>query len=268
MFLLKVSLNVNSAKLLTVGIFIMMKFNVSLIFLGLLVSGCTSETESDLLKTKAIQAEYRISSDGEHTKINAELNTGNSFGSNIRLSNGDKLYAEAAGKRITLTEDTDLLDIDYEGKFDITQGNTKFSIDLVRKDEKNAESEVELPLNFIILAPSNGISIKYNQRVTVQLDGLDPASKTELVLNYGCDDSNGGTFTGSASTTIANVASFDFNLSEKDILDANAQNSYKNCEVDVVVNRYREGTISKELADSSFISAYQVREIKDIKFTF
>ncbi|WP_409424773.1 MULTISPECIES: hypothetical protein [unclassified Pseudoalteromonas] len=245
-----------------------MKFKLSLVSLSLVLGGCTSETESDLLKTKAIQAQYLISSNGERTKINAELNSGDSFGSNIRLSNGDKLYAEALSKRITLTEDSDILDIDYEGRFEITSGNTKFQIDLVRKSEQNAQSNVDLPLEFTILEPSNNATVNYDQTITVQLDGLDPASQTELILNYGCDDSNGGIFSGSASYSVSNVSNFNFNLANKDIIDINSSKQYKNCELDIVIERFREGEISNELADTSFIRAIQTRKIKDIKIIF
>jgi hypothetical protein len=245
-----------------------MKFKLSLVSLSLVLGGCTSETESDLLKTKAIQAQYLISSNGERTKINAELNSGDSFGSNIRLSNGDKLYAEALSKRITLTEDSDILDIDYEGRFGITSGNTKFQIDLVRKSEQNAQSNVDLPLEFTILEPSNNATVNYDQTVTVQLDGLDPASQTELILNYGCDDSDGGVFSGSASYSVSNVSNFNFNLADKDIIDINSSKQYKNCELDIVIERFREGEISNELADTSFIRAIQTRKIKDIKIIF
>ncbi|MFP3352665.1 hypothetical protein R0K04_14705 [Pseudoalteromonas sp. SIMBA_153] len=245
-----------------------MKFKLSLVSLSLVLGGCTSETESDLLKTKAIQAQYLISSNGERTKINAELNSGDSFGSNIRLSNDDKLYAEALSKRITLTEDSDILDIDYEGRFEITSGNTKFQIDLVRKSEQNAQSNVDLPLEFTILEPSNNATVNYDQTVTVQLDGLDPASQTELILNYGCDDSDGGVFSGSASYSVSNVSNFNFNLANKDIIDINSSKQYKSCELDIVIERFREGEISNELADTSFIRAIQTRKIKDIKIIF
>ncbi|MFP3458611.1 hypothetical protein R0J89_20390, partial [Psychrobacter sp. SIMBA_152] len=57
------------------------------------------------------------------------------------------------------------------------------------KSEQNAQSNVDLPLEFTILEPSNNATVNYDQTVTVQLEGLDPASQTELILNYGCDDS-------------------------------------------------------------------------------
>lgn len=245
-----------------------MKFKLTLVSLSFVLGGCTSETESDLLKTKAIQAQYLISSNGERTKINAELNSGGSFGSNIRLSNGDKLFAETLGKRITLSEDSDILDIDYEGRFGITSGNTNFQIDLVRNGEQNAQSNVDLPLKFTILEPSNNATINYNQTVTVQLDGLDPVSQTELILNYGCDDSNGGVFSGSASYPISNVYNFNFNLANKNIIDIDSSKQYKNCELDIVIERFREGEISSELADTSFIRGIQTRKIEDLKITF
>jgi hypothetical protein len=246
----------------------MVKFNISLICFAFIISGCTSETESNLLKTKAIQANYLISSNGVRTKVNAELNAGDSFSSNIRLSEDDKLFVQAAGKRLELEVDTDILDIDYEGRFDNTADNTLFKIELIRKTEQNATSEVELPLNFIILSPKKNEPIKYQQTLIFQLDGIDPASKTELVLNYGCDDSNGGIFSGSASRTISDEATFEFSLDDMKIIDSQNFSDYKNCKLDVIVYRYRIGNTSKELALTSQIRAEQVREIKNIEFSF
>ncbi|TMO82790.1 hypothetical protein [Pseudoalteromonas spongiae] len=244
----------------------MKKTGITILALGILATGCTSDTDSDLLKTKAIQAEILVSSNGERTKVNAELNSGNSFGSNVRLSNGDKIYAEVHNKRIQLEEDTDILDIDYEGRFSGSEESAEFKVELIRSSAQNASSTVELPLNFKILAPNSNSEIRYNQSVNVLLDGVDVGSKNEFILNYICDNNNGGTTSGSASRQFENKSSFTLNLHTLKLLENVNLSSVKNCELDVIINRYKVGQISSELADSSQIRAEQTRKIENITF--
>ncbi|USE72011.1 hypothetical protein CTT31_23385 [Pseudoalteromonas maricaloris] len=117
------------------------------------LTACTSETESNLLKTNAISADISINSNGERARIVAELNVGDSFGSNVNLSEGDTLRAIVNGQTIQLIKDTDILDIDYEGRSSVVTGNSLYTIQLNRKKEENASASVELPLGFLILTP-------------------------------------------------------------------------------------------------------------------
>lgn len=245
----------------------MKRFNLSMVCIFAILGGCTSETSSDLLKTQAIQADFKVSSNGQRTKVVAELNVGDTFGSNVELSEGDKLLVEVNGKRSALTKDTDFLDIDYEGRFSDTQDNTLFGISLLRKSEKEAKASVTLPANFSILTPVSTDKILYNQDITIELDTIDKLSSTELVLHYSCDNTNGGTVSGSYATSLNDATSF-FNLHTLNLIDAALLIDLKNCNLDVVINRYRIGDISENFANFSQIKGEQTRAVKNIDFTF
>nr|WP_193988261.1 hypothetical protein [Lelliottia steviae] len=178
------------------------------------------------------------------------------------------MYAETGKDRIRLQEDTDILDIDYEGRFNSSQGNALFKIELMRSNGQNAISEVELPLNFTILSPSDDIDIKYNQLITVLFDGVDTDSKTEFVVDFICDNKLGGTFSGTSSHQLESTSNFSFSLSELQLIESANSENYKNCELDLTVNRYRVGNISDKFAVPSHIRAEQTRKIENITFTF
>ncbi|MAD95986.1 MAG: hypothetical protein CMB99_01530 [Flavobacteriaceae bacterium] len=230
-------------------------------------SACTSETNSDQLKTKAIQADIKVSSNGDRTKVTVELNAGNSFGSNIRLSGGDKIIASTSTEQKVLKEDIDILDIDYEGRFGLTDDNANYYIELKRQAEANAFSQVSLPLNFEFITPTQISSINYNQDLFIQLDGSDLNSTTELSLNYGCKNGDSGTFSGSTNVSFINSSSTSMNLSDLGIFRNEDTKDFSDCSLDIIVERYRDGEISNSFSSNSRIRGIQLREIKNIKLT-
>ena len=164
----------------------MLKKCITTTALILLLCACTSETESNLVKTKGIWAGFELASDGNRTLVNAELNAGDANGSNIILSDSDSLQAVVNNTAIVLTKDTDFLDVDYQAYINATDDNQQFDIKFKRDDGINANSGVELPLNFIILTPSNNQTFSINSPLTVQLDGTDPNSTSQVELSSSC----------------------------------------------------------------------------------
>lgn len=131
----------------------MLKKCITTTALILLLCACTSETESNLIKTKGIWAGFELVSDGNRTRVNAELNAGDANGSNIVLSDSDSLQAVVNNTAIVLTKDTDFLDVDYQAYINATDDNQQFDIKFKRDDGINANSGVELPLNFYYFNP-------------------------------------------------------------------------------------------------------------------
>ncbi len=232
------------------------------------LTACISETESDLLKTNAISADISINSNGERARIVAELNVGDSFGSNVNLSGGDTLRAIVNGQTIQLIKDTDILDIDYEGRSSVVTGNSLYTIQLNRKKEENASASVELPLGFLILTPEAEKTFRYDEDIEIHIDGVDSASEASLIVNYACPNNMGGLVTGSFSTQFGSSTSKTFNAKSASLIDLDQIKTSKPCEFDIEVQRVRTGSFSGALKDNSLIRGIQSRVIKDLEFTF
>ncbi|CAM3048830.1 hypothetical protein [Pseudoalteromonas distincta] len=227
---------------------------------------CTSETESDLVKTKGIWAGFELVSDGNRTRVNAELNAGDANGSNIVLSDSDSLQVVVNNTAIVLTKDTDFLDVDYQAYINATDDNQQFDILFTRDDGINANSSAELPLNFIILTPSNSQNFGINSTLTVQLDGTDPNSTSQVELSSSCTTNNETLL---QSTFFAlNSSRLEINLQSLDMFSNSQVDQSKTCDLTISVKRDRFGSISDEYANQSYIKSQQSRAIKNMTLTF
>lgn len=245
----------------------MLKKCITTTALILSLCACTSETESNLVKTKGIWAGFELVSDGNRTRVNAELNAGDANGSNIVLSDSDSLQAVVNNTAIELTKDTDFLDVDYQAYINATDDNQQFDIKFKRDDGINANSGVELPLNFIILTPSNNQTFSINSPLTVQLDGTDPNSTSQVELSSGCTNNNNETLLQSMLFALS-TSRLEIDLQSLDMFSSSQVDQSKTCSLTVSVKRERLGSISGEFANQSYIKAQQSRAIKNMTLTF
>ena len=245
----------------------MLKKCITTTALILLLCACTSETESNLVKTKGIWAGFELVSDGNRTRVNAELNAGDANGSNIILSDSDSLQAVVNNTAIVLTKDTDFLDVDYQAYINATDDNQQFDIKFKRDDGINANSGVELPLNFIILTPSNNQTFSINSPLTVQLDGTDPNSTSLVELSSSCTNNNNETLLQSMLFALS-TSRLEIDLQSLDMFSSSQVDQSKTCSLTVSVKRERLGSISGEFANQSYIKAQQSRAIKNMTLTF
>lgn len=245
----------------------MLKKCITTTALILLLCACTSETESNLIKTKGIWAGFELVSDGNRTRVNAELNAGDANGSNIVLSDSDSIQAVVNNTAIVLTKDTDFLDVDYQAYINATDDNQQFDIKFKRDDGINANSGVELPLNFIILTPSNDQTFSINSLLTVQLDGTDPNSTSQVELSSSCTNNNNETLLQSMLFALG-TSRLEIDLQSLDMFSSSQVDQSKTCSLTVSVKRERLGSISGEFANQSYIKAQQSRAIKNMTLTF
>ncbi|GAA66256.1 hypothetical protein [Pseudoalteromonas sp. BSi20429] len=245
----------------------MLKKCITTTALILALCACTSETESDLVKTQGIWAGFELVSDGNRTRVNAELNAGDANGSNIVLSDSDSLQAVVNSTAIVLTKDTDFLDVDYQAYINATDDNQQFDIKFKRDDGINANSSVELPLNFIILTPSNNQNFDINSPLTVQLDGTDPNSTSQVELSSSCTNNNNETLLQSTLFAL-NTSRLEIDLQSLDMFSSSQVDKSKTCDLTISVKRDRFGSISGEYANQSYIKSQQSRAIKNMTLTF
>ncbi|WP_166112337.1 hypothetical protein [Pseudoalteromonas sp. Z9A5] len=245
----------------------MLKKCFALATIVLILCACISETESDLIKTKGIWAGFELVSDGNRTRVNAELNAGDANGSNIVLSDNDALQVIIRNTAVELKKDTDFLDVDYQASINITDDNEPFDLLFNRDNKINAHSSVELPLNFIILTPSNEQNFRLNNTITVQLDGTDPNSVSSIELISKCTNRNGETLIQSMLSEIK-YSSYSFKLNSLAMFNNAKIDKSKTCNLTIMVERVRFGAISDEFASQSYIQAKQQRTINNMTLTF
>ncbi|SFD60761.1 hypothetical protein [Pseudoalteromonas denitrificans] len=242
-------------------------FKYSIAALSLLaVTACsTEETESKNIKTTAIWVDMKIESNGSRSRVVAELNVGGINGTNVSLSSGDEIITSVFGQSKTLKKDTDLLDIDYQGYFDITSDNSLFNIALKRKNETDAlQSEVELPLNFSIHSPVKKDHFSVNQNVVVSWDGLSATKSIDLDLTSTCVDKSNNSVSSTHSQKVTDDGSHVLALSSLEMFKNKELNKNKNCNFKIELKRKNIGKIDSAFKSGSSITASQIRNVKDI----
>ena len=148
-----------------------------------------------------------------------------------------------------------------------TDDNQQFDIKFKRDDGINANSSVELPLNFIILTPSNNQNFGINSTLTVQLDGTYPNSTSQVELSSSCTNNNNEALLESTLFAL-NTSRLEIDLQSLDMFSSSQVDKSKTCDLTISVKRERFGSISGEYANQSYIKSQQSRAIKNMTLTF
>ncbi|PAJ74490.1 hypothetical protein CJF42_10290 [Pseudoalteromonas sp. NBT06-2] len=228
---------------------------------------CTSDTESDLIKTEGLWAGIKVESNGSRTRVNTEFNVGGSSGTNVILTSNDNVMATANGITKELEKDFDLLDVDYQGYFDITAGNTEFTIELKRNKNENASATVALPVSFSILSPQKGNDIFFNKAFNVHVDGTDSSSESSYNLVAKCKTKSGGNLTLLEGADFKQEGDYIFNLSDFVIFDHGDLDKSKSCIVSIEITREKTGTMSN-FHSKSIVTSAQIRKVTDLLLKF
>lgn len=250
----------------------MMKQNLifAIPFIALL-SGCSTETtESKNVATEAIWADFKLTSDGQEVRVVAELNVGGKLGNNLKLSQGDKLYATVNGTSKDLVEDIDFLDVDYQNYFRETASRATYSITLQREASKQRLiSTVQLPDNFKIFAPQDNQVFNYRDTNYISWQGLNSEKSIDLDYSLNCTNSQGGTYRSSGQIkTVSDNGNTEFTFHEIEGLKDTQINKTNPCYVTLYLTRKNDGIIDSKYKSGSRIYAQQVRKVKDLKVYF
>ncbi|AOT11185.1 hypothetical protein [Pseudoalteromonas luteoviolacea] len=230
--------------------------------LSLLV-GCSSETtESENVKTEAIWADIYVTSQGEDSRVIAELNVSSRNGNNIKLSDKDKLHATAAGITKDLEIDDGFLDIDYRATFNVAEKDTKFMITLTRGESNDTlQTELILPAPFSIITPQKNQSFYKQDTLEVNWTS-DNATDTRLdaLLTLRCKNKDGNEESiAKQYSDITDDGSFSVDLSSLDGIDSETLNDKKSCEADIYMERIRYSSLDSRYAEGSRARAIQER---------
>lgn len=243
------------------------KYSSLILSLGLLAACSSETTNSEDIKTEAIWSDIYVTSNGETSRVIAELNLAHRNGNNLKLTNGDNLRAIVGSTVKTLQEDnSDAFDIDYRAIFDVAVGDTKFTVELNRASENKVLTNVlTLPPQYQILAPQPGQLFDKTDSIEVEWTQSGAGDQFSIVMDIECKKKNGDPLT--SSTIFDNVAddgAFTITLSNIALFDDVLIDTQRNCEAVLKFERKRHGQVDSGYVNNSRTFAAQERALDNI----
>jgi len=236
---------------------------LSISVFGVTVLACSTEdTKSDFIKTQEMWASIKIESNGERSRIVAELNVS---GSNISLSKEDTFTATIGQHSKILKKYIGLLEIDYHTFSNITADNTLFNVALLRiKDTDADKSNVKLPANFNIYSPQHAQLYRLNSQIPLNWEDLSENKKIKLTLINSCKNNQGDEVGFSESFDIADDGKYQILLDDLSIFKSETLDRNIDCLLSITLIRENLGTIDPIFKTGSKILAHQIRVVKGI----
>ncbi|GGI70412.1 hypothetical protein [Shewanella gelidii] len=231
------------------------------------ISGCLSSTESDNIDNNALWASIKIEdrNAGPTAKVTAELNVGGFSGTNVELSDGEKLEVTVNGETSELKHDTDFLDIDYQTHVQVTREVTLFTIDFYRNGEPDIlGSNVELPLAFDIVEPEEEQRIFSDTPLSVQWNSALSDSEMKVNVSVSCGTSTGGTVALAKDFMTADDGNYNVNLNTAFLNEIQDLDREQSCDVEVELLRRSEGSLADGYGEGGEIVALRARKVDEI----
>ncbi len=233
----------------------------------LLLAGCAKE-ETQYIKTLGIHADIEVQATGNHaTEVRVDLSTGSGVGgTDLVLSDGDVLTAEAGNNLQILSKSANLFDVEYITTFGFDDAGIPFTISLIRDDGTSAEnSTVTMPPPVDLLSPAYGSTFfadEYLSFVWYPSEFYDDISAS---VCYDCDrmSKSGLIVTNSGSKKLSihgdpGMMVYSIyeltNLQFPEIYD-------QGCEISVTFTRSRYGRLDDNFGKGGSIVAKQKRTI-------
>ncbi|MBD1582867.1 hypothetical protein [Pseudoalteromonas sp. S16_S37] len=240
----------------------------------LLASACTSDTNSDLIKTEAIWSDVLVKSDGNGAKVIAELNVSKRNGNNINLVNGDTLSVTATNAAISadmtknMTKDDKLFDIDYRAEFPYHQADTQYEIRLYRaKDKVTLSSMVKLPEPVSILAPQQGQTFSEDEILELhwaKATKIRDAQSLKIVLDSTCKNGNKEIKSSYIYSDVEDDGMLGIDFETTKLFKQEGLTKNFTCKVSFSFERKRYGTVDSRYASGSRTYAIQTKVLDSI----
>ena len=244
--------------------------HAGLCFLALAVAGCgrsAATTDSEEVVTRNLWAGMELTSKGNgNTRVKVELNENGSLGNNIRLSADERLEVIAQGTVVTLREDEDFGDIDYEGTVPTDDSGTLFRISLYRADGTiNNGSFINLPDTFDIVAPISGQTHRLGSAIDIIWSPANAGNSIELEVATRC---SGGAQVAVQFFELADSGAHSFNTNRLLIANDSNLDRTADCEFDIALRRERRGTLDRAFRAGGYVSATQIRRVEGMTLSF
>ncbi|WP_105169855.1 hypothetical protein [Pseudoalteromonas sp. T1lg23B] len=238
----------------------------------LLATACSTETtDSSDVKTEAIWSDIYVTTNGNDSRVIAELNVSSRNGNNLNLVQGDKLFVTANNTSKDMEKDVDFFDIDYRATFPFYAEDTQYEIKLYRAEEKvTLKSTVTLPQAIDILAPQTEQTFPVDEILDLRwIKASSPADNETLKITISSKCKNGNEEI--SSTHILSDVEDD----GKKSIDFEALELFKNeklnnrfdCSVNFEFERRRYGSTDSRYAAGSRTYAISHNTLDNINIT-
>ncbi len=233
------------------------------------LAGCSSggaDVDSEQVVTRDIWAGINLESKGNgNTRIKVELNEKDNSGNNVRLSANERLEVDAEGLIVTLEEDIDFGDVDYEGTVRTDVGGTLFRISLFRADGTiNSGSFVNIPSTFSISSPAQRQAYRVGDRMLVVWSPPSPGNEAELQVTTRCQTNAGGTTLSTQWFQIGDTGSHSLNTNKLGITGDGSLVPGSTCDMDIALRRQRNGNVDPAFRGGGFVLATQIRRVEEM----
>ena len=225
---------------------------MSRITLPIIALACLAceDIDSTDVATGGIYLDVDVVANGEGTTLlRAELLAGGAASNTyLRVTGGDQLVAEADDDRRTLVQrEGDFGDIWYTAEFPVDRIGTGFRVSLLREDQASADETVaRLPARFALTGPSAGRTWRPSQEtIQVTWDG-STRDRMRITVEGPCVDDD----TWEVAQDVGRY-----------LLHPGAVSVHGSCEMEVRVERVREGKVDHRL-DGGRVVARQMRRVK------
>jgi hypothetical protein len=236
-----------------------------------LLVACSSETtDSSTVKTEAIWSDIYVTSNGQQSRVIAELNVSGRNGNNIKLSNGDNLKATVGSTvKVLQEDDSDIFDVDYRAVFDVAVGESEFLVQLNRISENRVlTNTITLPPQYQILAPQAGQL--YDKDASLELEWTKSSANDQFSIKYHteCTKKDGSKITSTTNyDNVSDDGDFTINLSDIELYKDVQINTEHNCNGSLSLQRLRHGQIDPAYVSNSRTFATQERRLDNIIIT-
>ena len=236
-----------------------------------ILAGCSSggaDVDSEQVVTRDIWAGINLESKGNgNTRVKVELNENDNSGNNIQLSANERLEVDAEGLIVTLKEDLDIGDIDYEGSVPTDIGGTLFRVSLFRADGTiNSGSFVNIPSTFSISSPARGQAYGAGDRMLVTWSPASPGNRVELEVSARCPTNAGGTTFSVQWFQIGDTGTHSLNMNNLRIARDDSVVPDATCDMDIAIRRERNGNVDPAFRGGGFMRATQIRRVEEMTF--
>lgn len=239
----------------------------ALILTSLALIACNPDsTDSTNVNTDSIYAAMSLTaSTAGRTRINVELNVEEENGTNIELSSGERLEASSGSESVTLEQDTDFDDIDYEGTLNTSSSADPYTITFIRENGLNIDgTSVNMPDEFTVSSPSEDEAYDSNQSLPLRWTPERSGEMIELETSTECTTDTGSTSTTLEVFELVDDGSEDWLLSNLTAADGDDIDRTIDCVIDVTLVRRATGTLDARFESGGQITATQSREIENV----
>lgn len=232
-------------------------------------TGCSENTDSENITTQGIWAKMEVEGRQDGTsRVTVELNVGGELGTNVVLSENEYLEVSAGGQTKRMSEDQDLLDVDYQAYFDTNESEVEFNVRFFRSNGETIDNSTGvLPNNFSITTPQSEMIFSRQQVMDVAWVNEQETQSIEFLTSMSCEDTQGASVTVIDSILVSDIGTYSYTIDDHSIFDRQGVplDPTKQCDFYLQLKRKSVGSIDPQFSSGGRFNLRQVRTVDGIK---